>query len=58
MHENLGTFHQSYINTCKTFNLMEEEALSNLYALFPTNSDAGIFYHKNVVNRDKSKRSI
>ena len=31
MHENLGTFHQSYINTCKTFNLTEDEVFSNLY---------------------------
>ena len=54
MHENLGTFHQSYINTCKTFNLTEDEAFSNLYVLLPINSDAGRFYDKNVVNRAKN----
>ena len=27
--ENLGTFHQSYINICKSFNLTEDEAFSN-----------------------------
>ena len=52
--ENLGTFHQSYMNICKSFNLTEDEAFSNLYVLFPTNSEAGRYYHKHVANRAKN----
>ena len=48
--ENLGTYHQQFMNSCKTYNLTEQEAFNNLYVLFETGSEEGRFYHKHVLN--------
>ena len=49
--ENLGTYHQQFMNVCKTFNLTEGEAFYNLYILFETGSEAARLCHKHVLNR-------
>ena len=52
--ENLGAYHQSFMNLCRSFNLTEKEAFANLYILFPTGSQAGRFYHKHVLKKARS----
>lgn len=48
--ENFGSYHQSSMNYCNTFKLTKEEAFNNLYVLFKTDSEAGRYYHKHVLN--------
>ena len=52
--ENLGTYHQQFMNVCKTFNLTEKEAFMNLYILFETGSEAGRFCYKHALNKAKN----
>ena len=49
--ENLGAYHQSFMNVGRSFNLTEKEAFAKLYILFPTSSQAGRFCHKHVLTR-------
>ncbi len=46
--ENLGTFHQGFMNICTTFKLTKEEAYDNLYIMFGPEIEASRFYHKHV----------
>ncbi len=52
MMEDLRSFHQQFMDTSKSCNLTDEEAFENLYILFPTKSQASLFYHMHV--RDKA----
>ena len=52
--ENLGSYHQSFVNLCKIFKLTQHEALDNLYILIKTDREAGRFYSKHVVARSNS----
>ncbi len=50
----LGSFHQQYMNTCKSRNLIDEEAFENLYILFPTKSWASLFHSKHVLDKNSN----
>lgn len=46
--ENLASFHQAFVSTCRTLELTDKEAVQNLHVLFVPDSPASIFYHKYV----------
>ena len=52
--ENLGAYHQSFMNICRSSNLTEKGAFANLYILFPSSSQADRFYRKHVLTKARS----
>ena len=52
--ENLATYHQAFMSNCKSLGMSESDALANMHVLFRANSEASIFYHRQVLYQAKT----